>query len=88
MPLYEYNDADTGVRIEINRKVEDRNKPIVLMRTKTVPDNLTIYGLGPTPDQAFNNSVMEGWYAAEQREGSRLNTAEFTKQQIKEAWSE
>ena len=36
MPLYEYSDPETGVRIEINRKVDDRNKPIVLMREKTL----------------------------------------------------
>jgi hypothetical protein len=87
VPLYEYYDPETGVRVEIRRKVEDRNKPIVLTRPKTVPDNLSIHGLGPTPDQAFNNSILNGWYAREQKDGTNLLTGEFTKEQIKQAWT-
>jgi hypothetical protein len=88
MPLYEYSDPETGVRIEIQRKVDDRNKPIVLVRSKTVPDRIAIYGTGPTPDQEFNKSILDGWYAREQEQGSRFNGGEFTKEQIKAAWSD
>jgi hypothetical protein len=42
-PLYEYADPETGVRVELRRPVDD-HKPIVLIRDKTVPDRVTIYG--------------------------------------------
>ena len=87
MPLYEYSDPETGVRIELRRNVEDRNKPIVLNRTKNIPDNLSIHGLGPTPSQVFNQDILNGWYAQEQKQGTRLQTGEFTKEQIKQAWT-
>lgn len=87
MPLYEYSDPETGIRIEISRKVEDRNKDIVLKRTKTVPDRISIYGLDPTPSQQHDKEVLAGWYRQEQLQGSKLNTAEFTKEQIKQAWT-
>lgn len=87
MPLYEYSDAETGVRIEISRKVEDRNNPIVLVRSKTVPDRVSILGFGLTPNQQYNKDILAGWYAQEQKQGSKLNTAEFTKEQIKKIWT-
>ena len=87
MPLYEYSDPETGVRIELRRNVEDRNKPIVLNRTKNIPDNLSIHGLGPTQSQEFNKSVLDGWYRNEEKHGTRLQTGEFTKEQIKQAWT-
>jgi hypothetical protein len=86
MPLYEYSDPETGVRIELQRKVEDRNKDIVLKRTKSVPERVTIHGLGPTPSQEFNADILNGWYA-EQQYGTRLQTGEFTKEEIKKAWT-
>jgi len=88
MPLYEYSDSETGVRIELRRTVEDRDKPIVLKREKTIPDRLSICGLGPTPEQAFSADILNGWYAREQQQGSKMDTGEFTKDQIKKAWSE
>jgi hypothetical protein len=65
-----------------------RNQPIVLWRSKWIPDKVSIHGIGPTQEQQFNADIMKGWYAAEQKEGSRFNGGEFTKEQIKKAWSE
>ena len=87
MPLYEYSDPETGVRIELRRAVEDRNKPIVLTRIKTVPDKVSIHGFALTPDQAFNGDILKGWYRQEEKHGTRLLTGEFTKEQIKQAWT-
>ena len=88
MPLYEYSDPETGIRIELRRHVEDRDKPIVLRRERNIPDRLSIHGLGPTQEQQFDADILRGWYACEQQQGSRLQTGEFTKEQIKKAWSE
>lgn len=87
MPLYEYSDPDTGVTVELRRRVEDRDQPIILRRTKSVPDRIGICGFGPTQEQQFHNDILKGWYACEQKEGSKLSTGEFTKAQIKEAWT-
>jgi hypothetical protein len=88
MPLYEYSDPDTGISIEIRRRVEDRNRPIVLNRTKNIPESIAIYGLGPTQDQQFNADILNGWYAREQEQGSRFNGGGFTKEQIKKVWTD
>jgi hypothetical protein len=88
MPLYEYSDPDTGVTVELKRRIEDRDRPIVLTRTSTIPARIGIHGLGPTQEQQFNSDILRGYYTAEQREGTRLDTGEFTKEQIKQAWSE
>jgi hypothetical protein len=88
MPLYEYSDPETGITVELTRRVEDRNRPIVLRRMKSVPDRVCLFGLGPTQEQQFNADILNGWYRNEEKAGSRLLTGEFTKDQIKKAWSE
>lgn len=88
MPLYEYSDPDTGITVELKRRVEDRDQPIILRRTKSVPDRVGICGASPTQEQQFHNDILNGWYANEQKHGSRLNTGEFTKEQIKKAWTD
>lgn len=86
MPLYEYSDPETGVRIEIRRPVDDRNKPIVLNREKTVPDRVSIHGLEPSVEEDFDARILKGYLRKEEREGSRFNGGGFTKAQIAKAW--
>lgn len=88
MPLYAYTDEETGVTIELNRKVEDRDKPIVLVRASKVPDRITIHGLEPSPEQDFDTKILKAYYRKEEKEGSRFNGGEFTKSQIKKAWTQ
>lgn len=86
MPLYAYEDPETGVKIEIRRAVKDRSKPIILRRLKTVPDRLAVVGLGPTADQEFNARIKRSFHKKEEREGSRFRS-EHSKKKINQAWS-
>ena len=87
MPMYEYADPETGVRVELRRTVEDRNKDIILKRVGSVPQRLSIHGLGPSESQQFDADILRSYYHKEEREGSRFQAA-HTKQQIRDAWSE
>jgi hypothetical protein len=86
MPLYAYEDPETGVKIEIRRPVKDRGKPIVLRRLKTVPDRLAVVGLGPTSDQEFNARIKRNLHKKEEREGSRFKSG-YSKKTLSKAWS-
>ena len=86
MPLYAYSDAITGLVVELRRKVEDRDKPIVLTRTKTVPDRVAIMGIGPSESAEFNRRMLGQYHKKEEREGSRFRS-EHSKETIKKTWS-
>jgi hypothetical protein len=86
-PLYAYEDeGGTGLKIELRRTVADRDKPIVLTRTKTVPDRLAVVGTGPSDSQHFNSKMLKQYHRKEERDGARFQS-DFSKQQIKKAWS-
>ena len=85
MPLYAYEDKDTGLTVELRRPVEDRDKPIVLRRAKTVPDKVSVLVPGASEAGDFNKKMMREHHKKEEREGSRFNSS-FTKDQIKKAW--
>ena len=86
MPLYEFYNEETGMRLLIPRKVEDRNEPLAFTRI-TVPSTITIHGFEPTPAEDFDNSILKKLHRKEERDGSRFQCGEFTKQQIKDAWT-
>ena len=86
MPLYAYEDEETGVKVELRRPVKDRDKPIVLRRPKTVPDRLAVVGLGPSEDQQFNDRIRRGYHRLEEKQGSRFRSG-FKKKQIAKAFS-
>lgn len=88
MPIYEYSDTETGIVVELQRHVEDRNKPIVLIRTKNIPDRISIHGLDPSDGDRFDDRVLKAYYKKEQKDGSRFDGKGFTKDQIKRAWTE
>jgi hypothetical protein len=87
-PLYEYSDPGTGVKVELRRPVDDRNKPIVLIRDKTVPDRVTVHGLEPSESESFDTGIVKALHRKEEREGSRFKCAEFSKAQLKKVWME
>ena len=87
MPLYEYYDPETNVRVELRRSVDDRNKDIVLKRVTDVPERLHVHVHGQTASQQFDADILRGYYQKEQRDGSRFQSS-FTKEQIKDAWKE
>lgn len=87
MPLYEYHDPETGVRVELSRHVEDRNKPIVLMRTKNIPDRLAVFGSQPTPEQSYDREILQGYYRQEQEQGCRFRS-KYTKKHLAKVYAE
>lgn len=87
MPIYEYSDESTGVRVELWRPVEKRNEPILLTRDKTVPDRISIHGLEPSAEQSFDNNIVRALYRKEQKEGNDFRgCSEFSKKKLKEVW--
>jgi len=86
MPLYTYEDPETGLKIDLRRPVEDRNKPIVLKRLKSVPDRVgVLVPCGATEDSSFNARMLKEHHKKEEREGSRFRST-YKKDQIKAAW--
>jgi hypothetical protein len=89
MPIYEYADPETGVRVELRRNVEVRDEPIVLKRTKNIPDRIAIHGLEPSESEAFDHGIVRALYAKEIREGNDFRGCqEFSKKKLKEVWVE
>jgi hypothetical protein len=87
MPIYTYEDQEAGIKIDLRRPVEDRNKPIVLKRMKDIPDRVGVMVRGGhTEDTSFNSRILKSHYKQEQEQGSRFRST-YTKNQIKEAWS-
>ena len=87
MPLYEYSDPCTGVKVELRRTVEDRNKEIVLKRTRRVPDRLLVFGSHPTEEQSFDQKILKGYYRKEEKEGSRFKSG-YSKKTLAKVFAE
>ena len=86
MPVYSYEDEETGTRVDMRRPVEDRDKPIVLRRRKTVPDRVGVIVAGAnTEDGDFNKRIQKGYRQLEEKQGSRFRSG-FSKKQIKKTW--
>lgn len=86
MPLYTYEDPETGVKLDLRRPVEDRNKPIILKRIQDIPDRVGVIVPGATQEGSFNQRMIQSHYQKEQVEGSRFKSS-YTKEQIKKAWT-
>lgn len=86
MPLYEFYNEETGTRVLVQRKVEERNAPLAFIRVN-VPTTITIHGFEPTDAEVFDANILKKLYRKEEQEGSRFQCGEFTKRQIKEAWT-
>lgn len=86
MPFYEFYNEETGLRIMVQRPVEERNQPLPFIR-QTVPSTITIHGFEPTGAEAFDATILKKLHRKEEREGSRFRCGEFSKQQLKDAWS-
>lgn len=86
MPLYEFHNEELGMKILLQRKVEDRDKPLNFTRI-TVPSTIVIHGFEPTEAQDFDSTILKKLHRKEEREGSRFQCGEFSKTQIKEAWT-
>ena len=85
MPVYHYFDEETGLRIDVRRKVEDRNKPITLKRDGSVPNRVGVIIPGATEAGDFNRTMRKAYHRKEEREGSRFRS-EHSKSKIQRAW--
>ena len=85
MPVYPYFDEETGLRIDVRRKVEDRNKPITLKRDGSVPNRVGVIIPGATEAGDFNRTMLKAYHRKEEREGSRYKS-EHSKRVTKRAW--
>lgn len=84
MPTYTYEDETTGLQIDVNRPLDDRNKPIVLKR---IPSRVGVKIAGAVSEETdFNKRMLAGYHKAEESEGSRFRS-EHSKETIKKAWS-
>ena len=87
MPIYEFYNAEMDQRVMVQRKVEDRDKPLEFHRI-TVPSTISIHGFEPSEAETFDNQILRKLYQKEEKEGSRFACGEFTKKQIKDAWTD
>lgn len=87
MPIYEYENK-SGARILLFSSVKDRNKPrrvrgSVFKRSKNVVKfNVA---MGALPHGAMADTI-KGYYNEEIKHGAKFKS-EFTKDEIKKAWS-
>jgi hypothetical protein len=86
MPFYEFYNEETGTRLLVHRKVDERNAPLVFIRD-TIPATITIYGFEPTGAEDFDNTILKKLHQKEERDGSRFRCGKLTKEQIKDAWT-
>lgn len=78
MPLYEY--SAPGIKIELRRPVEDRNKDVImdgmtLKRLKDIPDSLIVFGSRPSEAESFDHQILKAYHRKEEREGSRFRSS-------------
>lgn len=85
MPVYTYEDNETGLKVDLRRPVTDRDKPVVLRRAKRVPDRVGVLIPGATESGDFNRNMLRAYHKKEEREGSRFRS-EHSKRKIKQAW--
>lgn len=87
MPLYEFYNEETGLSLLVPRRVEDRNEPLEFTRI-TVPSTIVIHGFEPSEAESFDDTILKKFHRIEERDGSRFRCGEFTKEQIKRAWTD
>ena len=91
MPIYQYQDAETGQVIDVIRSVDERDAPVIdratgrALRRIAVPARLQIVGVTPIPTTA--NKVLAGYHRQECKHGSRFKSA-FTAAEVKRAWAQ
>ena len=88
MPIYEYTNRRTGETVMLRIPVEKRNDLVKvkgqIFDRQEIPSRITVLGGHLPPGGA--NDVMKGYYSEEQKQGSNFKS-EFTKNEIKKAWS-
>ena len=87
MPIYQYTDTRNGSVVELERTVAERDSVPKHLKRFTVPQKLTLFGVGETPEnpEGVNmTNLMKGYYRQEQKLGSRFKS-QYKPDQIKRA---
>jgi hypothetical protein len=92
MPIYVFEAAD-GERIEAQRLIADRNRPLVRggkrFRRLTAPESLSVLGHAVHPVLGANHAdrIKKAYHRLEEKQGSRFTGCEFKKKDIKNIWN-
>jgi hypothetical protein len=84
MPLYVYEN-DEGERIEELRLSKDKDVCPEGYKRVNVPQPIAFTGIASNP-ASMKDGVLKGYYDQECKHGSKWKS-EFSKKQIKQAWS-
>ena len=84
MPLYVYEN-DRGDRVEELRMSMDKDRCPEGYRRVSVPQQIAFTGSAPNPAN-MRDGVLKGYYDQECKQGSAWKS-DFSKKQIKKAWS-
>ena len=88
MPVYQYRNTQNGGVVELERRVDERDKVPANLKRFSVPQKLTLVGVGdpsPEPGSDHVKNIMKGYYKYEQRLGSRFKSS-YSADQVRRAW--
>ena len=87
MPIYQYEDTRNGSVIELEKRVEERDRVPRHLKRFSVPQKLTLVGVGEpreNPEGVNMTNLMKGYYRQEQKLGSRFRS-QYKPDQIRRA---
>jgi hypothetical protein len=90
MPVYQYHDTANGGVVELERRVDERDKVPANLKRFSVPQKLVLVGVGesaPEPGSDHVKNIMRGYYKYECRNGSRFKSS-YSPDQVRRAWSQ
>ena len=76
MPLYEYEDRDTGGVVTLERSVDERDKVPSKLKRRNFPSSFRLVNCGS--EQAYHpaamdgRNILKGYHALEQKLGSKF----------------
>jgi hypothetical protein len=88
MPVYSFK-SPSGKTLDLFRSVDSRNAPVTqdgeVYERVTAPERVHVLGVAENP-HTQQARMRDGYARQERKQGSRFKS-EFSKQQIREAWS-
>ena len=90
MPLYEYEDRDTGGVVTLERPVDERDNVPSKLKRRNFPSSFTLVNCGSEP--AYHpaamdgRNILKGYQALEQKLGSRFRPRHKA-ETIKQVWA-
>ena len=72
MPLYEYENQEHGITVELVRPVERRDDPVTItLQRRTAPQRVGVVA-GGIGEPTFEDTIRSAYHAREQELGSRF----------------